>query len=211
MSTNIASPTSQLTPCHISRSRSWIAATETSDTDLLDAIAAGDRVAMYVLYARHNAKVYRFALRILDDEAAAEEVVNDVFFDVWHYAASFEVKSQVSTLLLAIARTKAISVVRGRSEAQLDENFASTTDDSAGDSEETTDKKGRSALLQRSLKHLSPAHREVIDLVYYHEKSIGEVAEILNTAENSVKTRMFDARKRLSELLAAKEIYTTRS
>ena len=55
---------------------------------------------------------------------------------------------------------------------------------------------------------LSPAQREVIDLVYYHEKSIAEVAAIVNAPENTVKTRMFYARKQLAELLAAKGVQT---
>jgi len=59
------------------------------------------------------------------------------------------------------------------------------------------------------LKELSPAHREVIDLVYYHERSIAEVAEIIGIPPNTVKTRMFHARKRIAELMAAQGIDRT--
>jgi RNA polymerase sigma-70 factor (ECF subfamily) len=72
-------------------------------------------------------------------------------------------------------------------------------------------KSGRSTIVQRCLRQLSPAHREVIDLVYYHEKSVAEVAEIVDARENTVKTRMFYARKRLSELLATNDIRTAGS
>jgi RNA polymerase sigma-70 factor, ECF subfamily len=61
-----------------------------------------------------------------------------------------------------------------------------------------------SAVLRQCLTQLSPAHREVIDLVYYHEKSIAEVAEIIGAPENTVKTRMFHARKRIAALLDAR-------
>ena len=64
----------------------------------------------------------------------------------------------------------------------------------------------RSAILQNCLAQLSPAHREIVDLVYYHEKTIDEVAEIIGVPQNTVKTRMFYARKRIAELMAAKGI-----
>jgi RNA polymerase sigma-70 factor (ECF subfamily) len=61
-------------------------------------------------------------------------------------------------------------------------------------------------VLQECLGQLSPAHREIIDLVYYHEKTIDEVAEIIGVPQNTVKTRMFYARKRIAELLAVKGV-----
>ena len=70
-------------------------------------------------------------------------------------------------------------------------------------------KKDKSAALRKCLAVLSPEHREVIDLVYYHEKSVEEVAEIVGIPEPTVKTRMFYARKRLSELLKAAGITAT--
>ena len=70
-------------------------------------------------------------------------------------------------------------------------------------------KSERSALLRDCLKQLSPAHREIIDLVYYHERSIGDVANIIGVPVNAVKTRMFYARKRIAELMAARGIEPT--
>jgi RNA polymerase sigma-70 factor, ECF subfamily len=69
--------------------------------------------------------------------------------------------------------------------------------------EETVLKKDRTAQLRRCLAQMSREHREVIDLVYYHEKSIEEVAEIIHRPKNTIKTRMFYARKRLAQLLAS--------
>jgi RNA polymerase sigma-70 factor (ECF subfamily) len=181
---------------------------ERSDKALIESIAEGDKLAMRVLFARHYVRVYRFALRLTGNSATAEDIVNEVFFDVWRQAGGFEAKSQVSTWLLAITRYKAISSIRRRSESQLDEEFASTIADTADNPEDSMDKKGRSAILQHCLRQLSPAHREIIDLVYYHEKSVAEVAEIVDAPEKTVKTRMFYARKRLSEMLATKNIHT---
>lgn len=185
-------------------SRSPIAATaEGSDLVLVIAIAAGDRLAMQTLFARHNVRVYRFVLRLVGNAAVAEDVVNDVFLDVWRQAGRFEARSQVSTWLLSIARNKALSILRNRSIDQLDDAVAAQIEDPAEDPEAALVRKDRSALIRACLTRLSPAHREIIDLVYYHDKSIAEVADIIAAPQNTVKTRMFYARKRLAELFEA--------
>jgi RNA polymerase sigma-70 factor, ECF subfamily len=175
----------------------------TSDEALLGAIAAGDQRAMQVLYARHHVRVYRFVLRLTQDRSLAEDVVSEVFLDVWRRAGGFKGKSQVSTWMLAIARYKALSALRAHSDAQLDEHAAVSVIDPADDAETTMSKRDRSAIVQQCLSQLSALHREVLDLVYYHEKSVDEVAEIVGAPVNTVKTRMFYARKRMQTLLEA--------
>jgi RNA polymerase sigma-70 factor (ECF subfamily) len=105
--------------------------------------------------------------------------------------------------LLAIARFKALSALRKRPDEELDEDMAGAIEDSADNPEVAIQKKDKSEILRECLKSLTPDHREIIDLVYYHEKSVEEVAEIVGIPEATVKTRMFYARKRLSELLKA--------
>jgi RNA polymerase sigma-70 factor (ECF subfamily) len=83
----------------------------------------------------------------------------------------------------------------------LDEETAAAIEDPSDDPEVTVQKKDKSEALRNCLAALSPEHREIIDLVYYHEKSVEEVAEIVDIPENTVKTRMFYARKKLAELL----------
>jgi RNA polymerase sigma-70 factor, ECF subfamily len=175
----------------------------TSDEALISAIAAGDRDAMHVLYVRHNVRVYRFVLRLTNDSSLAEDLVSEVFIDVWRGARGFKAKSQVSTWLLAIARNKALSAMRARLDDQLDDEMAASIADPADDAETTANKRDRSALVERCLSKLSPLHREVLDLVYYHEKSVDEVAQIIGAPANTVKTRMFYARKRMENLLEA--------
>jgi RNA polymerase sigma-70 factor, ECF subfamily len=175
----------------------------TSDEALISAIAAGDRDAMHVLYVRHNVRVYRFVLRLTNDSSLAEDLVSEVFIDVWRGARGFKAKSQVSTWLLAIARNKALSAMRARLDEQLDDEMAASIADPAGDAETTANKRDRSAIVERCLSKLSPLHREVLDLVYYHEKSVDEVAQIVGAPANTVKTRMFYARKRMEKLLEA--------
>jgi len=173
----------------------------TADDHLVRAIARGDKRAMQVLFARHNVRVYRFIARLVGDGATAEDLVSEVFLDVWRKADKFEGRSQVSTWLLAIARFKALSQLRSRSTDQLDDEVAQAIEDPADNPHEVMEKKDRSALMRKCLMELSLAHREVLDLVYYHEKSMEEVAVILQIPEATVRTRMFYARKRMAELL----------
>jgi RNA polymerase sigma-70 factor (ECF subfamily) len=173
----------------------------TSDEVLIGRIAHGDRLAMQVLYARHHVRVYRFVLRLVRNEATAEDLISDVFLDVWRQAAKFEGRSAVSTWMLSIARFKALSVLRRRPEEELDEETADTIADQADDPEVVLAKKDKGAVLRHCLTKLSAEHREIVDLVYYHEKSVEEVAGIVGIPEATVKTRMFYARKKLSELL----------
>src|ERR1700709_1222333 len=84
--------------------RGIVAAQATSDEMLLESIAQGDRNAMHVLYPRHNVRVYRFILRMVRDVTTAEDLVSQVFLDVWRTAGQFEGRAQASTWLLSIAR-----------------------------------------------------------------------------------------------------------
>jgi RNA polymerase sigma-70 factor (ECF subfamily) len=174
---------------------------ETSDEALIELIAEGDKRAMQVLYARHNVRVYRFIVRLTGNTSLAEDLVSEVFLDVWRQAEGFESKSQVSTWLLAIARYKALSALRRRSDEHLDDRMAATIEDTADDPETAVYKVDRNAIVQKCLTRLSPAHREVLDLVYYHEKSVDEVARIVGVPAATVKTRMFYARNKMADLL----------
>ena len=176
-----------------------VAARETSsDEMLIRRIAGGDQLAMRALFCRHRVALHRWLLRLVRDETLAEDLLSDVFLDVWRQASSFKAHSSVSTWLLAIARYKALSAQRHRTDAELDEATVSTVPD---DPELVLQTKNRAEVLRQSLARLSPEHGEVIDLVYYHGKSVKEVAEIVGISEATVKTRMFYARKKLAELV----------
>jgi RNA polymerase sigma-70 factor, ECF subfamily len=173
----------------------------TSDETLIARIAAGDSAAMRVLYLRHQLRVHRFVLRLVRNQSVAEDVISDVFLDVWRQAGSFEGRSAVSTWLLAIARFKSLSLLRRKREEELDDEGAAAIEDPEDNPETVTTKRDTSAILRQCLTSLTREHREIIDLVYYHEKSVEEVAKIVGIPEATVKTRMFYARKRLSRLL----------
>jgi RNA polymerase sigma-70 factor (ECF subfamily) len=177
-----------------------------TDETLIRQIAGGHKLAMRALFARHQVKVYRFALRIVRDAALADDVVSEPFIDAWQHAERFEGRSSVSTWLLGIARHKALTAANRRPTESLDCEQAQSVVDTANDPEAELGDKDRGAVIRRCLQSLSPEHAEIIDLVYYQEKSIKEIVEILGIPENTVKTRMFYARKRLAALVAAEGI-----
>jgi RNA polymerase sigma-70 factor (ECF subfamily) len=183
-----------------------VAVQATADGVLINHIASGDKHAMKALFARHNVRVYRFLARLIGDRTAAEDLVSDVFLDVWRKAGQFEGRSQVSTWLLAIAHYKALTHLRQRTMDHLDDDTAQGIEDPGDNPAAHVEKKDTGAQVRRCLTQLSLAHREVIDLVYYHEKSTDEVAKILDVPEATVRTRMFYARKRLAGLLKANGI-----
>jgi RNA polymerase sigma-70 factor, ECF subfamily len=194
------------TACELTNAAGMPAAAATRqrlDRTLLESIAAGDKYAMQVLFQRHNVRVYRFVLRLIGNPSVAEEIVSEVFLNVWRHAGSFDGKCQATTWLLAIARHKALSALRRRPQPQLDEDLAATIADPGEDAETVLDKQERGKIIRTCLTQLSPSHREVIDLVYYHEKSVDEVARIVDAPKSTVKTRMFYARNHMAKLLAA--------
>lgn len=187
--------------------RSSVAAFSASvDEALISRVAAGDRGAMRTLFSRHQTRVYRFVLRMIGDPMTAEDVVSETFFDVWRQAGQFEARSSVSTWILAIARFKALSACRRRTDEALDPERAEVIEDPADTPEVAVQRQNRSYILRQCLRALPAKQAEIMDLVYYHEKSVRDVAKIVGVPENTVKTRMFAARKRLAELLAASGI-----
>jgi RNA polymerase sigma-70 factor (ECF subfamily) len=181
---------------------------QVSDTALMAQVAQGDRAAIRVLFERYQVVVYRFVLRLTGNSASAEDIVSEVFLELWRHAARFEGRARLSSWILAIAHNKAVSSLRGRRELPLDDAAAQAILDEAATAEQTLDAAKRGALLRRCLMQLSPAHREIIDLVYYHEKSVEEVAAIVDAPAATVKTRMFYARKQLAQHLKAAGVET---
>src|ERR1700730_3001056 len=107
-----------------------------SDENLVARLARRDQLAMCALYARHSTRVYRFILRLVRDRVVAEDILSDAFLDIWRQASKFERRASVSTWILAIARFKALSHLRRRSEEQIEQEIADTIPDPAEDPEQ---------------------------------------------------------------------------
>lgn len=174
-----------------------------ADRELVARIAKYDDIALQALFARHNVRIFRFILRLVAIEAIAEELTNEVYLQVWRKADGFRGGSTVSTWMFTIARNLALSYLRKKNAVALDEDFAEQVVDETDSPETTVTKQDKAAVMRACMERLSLAHREIIDLVYYQEKTVGEVSEILGIPANTVKTRMFHARKQLSHFFAA--------
>lgn len=172
---------------------------EIRDKQLLARVARRDPAALRALYAIYNVRIYRFVLRLARNETMAEDVVAETFLKVWQKASLFEGNAAVSSWLFAIARNETINILRKRREEQLDETTAVAIVDDCDDQETLTIKSDKSIVMGLCIAKLSDAHREIIDLVYYQEKTIAEISAIVGIPQNTVKTRMFHARKLLSE------------
>lgn len=177
-------------------------ADDDKDRILINAVANGERAAIGSLYERHSKRVLLFIKRFVHDTSLAEDITNDVFVEVWQKAASYEGRSKVSSWILGMARFKALTAIRQRRASTSSNEVLDAIKDSADTPEVVAQKLDKSTSLKECVKALSPEHRVIVDLIYYHDKSIREVATILNIPENTVKTRSFHARKNLSVAMA---------
>jgi RNA polymerase sigma-70 factor (ECF subfamily) len=137
--------------------------------------------------------------------------VSEVFLAVWRQSARFEGRSQVCTWLLAIAGNLAAATLKRRPLESLDQRLADSVPDLADDPEVAIGKLQEKSILAACVSKLSPPHREIIDLIYYRDKSVTEVAEIIGVPRSTVKTRMFYARNEIAELLKQRGVQRARS
>jgi RNA polymerase sigma-70 factor (ECF subfamily) len=170
------------------------------EAEWLRQIARGDRAAFEKLYASYAPRVFRFLQRMLRDTALAEEATNDVLVEVWKSAGRFEGRSAPSTWILGIARFRALNLLRGRRPPteQLEPASEVALPERVGSGQDLTT---RNRWLRTGMGQLSPEHREVLELTFFHGCSYREIAEIAQCPENTVKTRMFHAKRRLRPLL----------
>lgn len=171
-------------------------ADDTADWTLIGRIGGGDEAALAELYRRYHGHLHRFVRRITRQPDCCDEVINDVLLVVWRKAAVTEPLSKASTWILGIAYRRALKVLerQGRDPVAFDEDALASvaTDDIA-------DQLSADSMAEQALALLSPAQRAVMELVYYHGLHYQEIATVLECPENTVKTRMFHARKRLRE------------
>lgn len=165
-----------------------------AEADLLARVRCGDRAAFSELYRLFQPRLFAYLRRSLYDLQTVEEVLDDVMFVVWKDAARFRGESAVSTWIFGIAYRKALSAMRAqrRRHAAIDQQ----ADPDAAPSTDPVQEEW----LGVALAQLSTEHRQVVELTYCCGFSYREIAEIAGCPVNTVKTRMFHARKRLKAL-----------
>ncbi len=176
-----------------------------SDEELLALVLRRQEAALGAIYDRYIRLVYAVALRITGDRETAEEVVQDVFQNVWQAASSFQPGAgSFSAWLLGIARHRAIDATsskreRGRAREQPLDEVRSSGDESSLDREV-----GQRLLrdtVQTALGSLPPNQRQTIELAYYGGLTRAEIAERLNEPLGTIKTRMRLGLSKLRDLL----------
>ncbi len=170
-------------------------AREGNELALLGRVGRGDRGAFSELYRQYHPRLYGYLRRLLPDPGIAEEVLDDVMLVIWRDARKFRGGAPLSSWIFGIAYRKALTAMRSerRYQAPLDR---SSDADAAGSMSSQHDEWIRAALMC-----LSPDHRQVVELTYFSGFSYQEIAEIAGCPVNTVKTRMFHARRRLKVLL----------
>lgn len=173
------------------------------DVVLLQKVAEEDRDAFSTLYMKYQPRLVSYCARLLNDDVAqAADIVDEAMFDVWRSAKRFEGKSKPSTWIYSITRNKLISWLRKTSESTLDDDSViQALVDPSNSMEYELELDDMKQQLTRLMDQLTNEHREVLRLTYFEDKSVKEVAALLDISENTVKTRMFYARKRLAHML----------
>lgn len=168
----------------------------------LKQIAAGDRDAFEKLYGEYQKRLFRYFLRLVSSIEVAEELTNDVLVEVWKKAGEFRGLSKVSTWIFGIAHYKVMNEYRAKKPAALDIEAAANEADPGATPEESAAQANLKEKIKRALQALSPEHREVMELTFTNGLSYQEISEIMQCPVNTVKTRMFYAKKQLEEILA---------
>ena len=161
-------------------------------------IAANDKEALGLLYKTIHKRVYFYILTLVRDEVAAQDILSDTFVQVWRSAAKFEGRSKAITWILGIARNLALKFISKKRNLEDIDNFYNLKNEK---SEEFTKRFENLELLQKGLKRLSRKHREILELVFFHELTYEEISKLLSIPLNTVKTRVFHAKKALKKYL----------
>jgi RNA polymerase sigma factor (sigma-70 family) len=171
------------------------------DARLLERIAEGDTRAFEALYRAYHPRLSRFIGAMLRRPHLVEEVLNDALLVVWRKPHGYNGKSKVSTWILAIAYRRALKALSKVDDPVEDPAADSRPSPEAGPEQQLARREIRTAL-RAAMGELSPQHRAVVDLTYFHEAGYREIAEIMDCPVDTVKTRMFHARRHLKSKLA---------
>lgn len=176
-------------------------AAESDLRHLVEKVARGDRIAYRWLFRRFQRPIHAYLGRLVRRPHIAEELANETLLELWRGAGKFGGRSAVSTWLFGIARHKAIDYLRRHKDTDLGEEELADIADPAPTPEEAVDRSSLADLVGGLMNRLSVEHREVLHLAYREELSVEEIAALVDCPVNTVKTRMFYARKRLKTLL----------
>ena len=167
---------------------------------LIARIGEGDGQAFRELYGKYQTRLTRFLFNVVRHPPIVEEVLDDTMMVVWERAGTFKGESKLSTWMFAIAYRKAVKALR-RYDEPIEDHGRETRESPEAGPEEQYELRRTRQLLKSAMAELSPDHRAVVDLTYFHDLGYREIAEILGCPVDTVKTRMFYARRHLRRCL----------
>lgn len=177
-----------------------LAGSPEGEASLVGRIAARDRRAFEILYRAYFPRLARFLHRMTRNSALIEEIANDTLLVVWQKAATFNGSSKVSTWVFAIAYRRACKALNA-----FDEAVEAAADEREGLDADRPEWQFEQLRLARAVDAavatLPLAQRMAFQLTFYHDMAYTEIAEIMDCPINTIKTRLFHARKRLAVLL----------
>lgn len=177
--------------------------TETDPKLLLQSIATGDKAAMAALYKLMERPIYRFICSRLNDPFEANDILHEVFIDVWRTAAKFEGRSSVKTWMLSIAYRKTMDRFRKMKRVTLTDEVPEVVD-TATNQLDLVSMGEEKAHVRFCLDELSLEHRSAIELAFYEDMTYREIAKVADTPEGTIKTRIYHAKQLLKRCLAGR-------
>ncbi|WP_135503860.1 RNA polymerase sigma factor [Roseovarius aestuariivivens] len=166
-------------------------------------MAEGEKAAFAEFYKAMERPVYRFIASKLNDPFEAADIQHDTFMDVWCSAVRFEGRSAVKTWVFGIAYRKTMDHFRKHKRMDLTDEIDERVDDSP-DAATCLAAAQEAVHLRHCLDQLKPQHRAAIDLAFYEDMTYGQIAEIAEVPEGTIKTRVFHAKKLLLHCLSAR-------
>jgi RNA polymerase sigma-70 factor (ECF subfamily) len=178
---------------------------DAEDRRLVARICHHELGAFESLYRRYHPRLSRFLQRMLRPTHLVEEVLNDTLFVVWNQAERYNGTSKVSTWIFAIAYRKALKAIDRHDEPMedpADDEDGAVPGDPGARPDARLSRVQLRAAIERALAQLSPDQRAAVELTYFHGFSYPEIAAIVDCPTDTVKTRMFHARRRLKQQFA---------
>ena len=174
------------------------------DLDLIRRMQAGDDDAVRDLYAQYGQRLYAYALRLTNDPATAEDVTQNTLVTAWQTAKNFRAEGRLIAWLLGIVHHTAMKAIRNRAN-YLDDVAEESIREDQPSPEEQAQVKDERRWVRQGMQSLSPEHRAVLELIFYQELTLNEVAQVLGVPLGTVKSRLSYARTHLRGVLARTE------
>lgn len=173
------------------------------ERQLMEQVARGDNIAFRQLYDLSYGKVFRYVQKMVREESLVDDILTQTYMIAWQKSDTFQGNGRITTWLIGIARNIMLrEYKKKKNHLPFEEEYSGADTQSQFEVEV----KSTNTALKAALQTLKRKHREILELVFYQEFSYGEVAELIGIPVNTVKTRVFHAKKALKDVLQERNI-----